>query len=124
MIQLASEKMPDAKLYQGDFTKGLVEPLLCRNYDFIVATYSLHHLTDEQKISFIPILIEHLQEGGKVLIGDVAFETREDLNQCRLNAGDKWDEEEIYFVAEELKTKFPSLAFTKVSSCAGVISLS
>lgn len=124
MIQLASEKMPDAKLYQGDFTKGLVEPLLCRNYDFIVATYSLHHLTDEQKISFIPILIDHLQEGGKVLIGDVAFETHKDLNQCRLNAGDQWDEEEIYFVAEELKTKFPSLAFTKVSSCAGVISLS
>jgi len=27
MIELASEKMPDANLYQGDFTQGLVEPL-------------------------------------------------------------------------------------------------
>ena len=28
MIELASEKMPGAHLYQGDFTQGLVEPLL------------------------------------------------------------------------------------------------
>ena len=27
MIELASEKMPNAHLYQGDFTQGLVEPL-------------------------------------------------------------------------------------------------
>ena len=27
MIELASEKMPNAQLYQGDFTQGLVEPL-------------------------------------------------------------------------------------------------
>ena len=27
MIALASEKMPNAHLYQGDFSKGLVEPL-------------------------------------------------------------------------------------------------
>jgi putative AdoMet-dependent methyltransferase len=33
MIELASEKMPDAHLYQGDFTQGLVEPLQTQNYD-------------------------------------------------------------------------------------------
>ena len=45
MIELASGKMPGSHLYQGDFTKGLVEPLRNQCYDFIVATYSLHHLT-------------------------------------------------------------------------------
>ena len=49
MIELASEKMPNAHLYQGDFSKELVEPLQNFRYDYIVATYSLHHLTDAQK---------------------------------------------------------------------------
>lgn len=49
MIELASEKMPDAKLYQGDFAQGLVDSLKQYSYDFIVATYSMHHLSDKQK---------------------------------------------------------------------------
>lgn len=124
MIELASRKMPGAQLYQGDFTQGLAEPLMRQTYDFIVATYSLHHLTDEQKICFLHTLLEHLNEDGKILIGDVAFETRKDLNQCRQDSGDEWDDEEIYFVVDELRTAFPSLLFTQLSYCAGVLSLS
>ena len=86
MIELASEKMPNAHLYQGDFTQGLVEPLLQQRYDFIVATYSLHHLTDEQKVSFLRKLRDHLNPGGQLLIGDVAFETRSQLEQCQKDA--------------------------------------
>lgn len=40
MIELASEKMPNAHLYQGDFTQGLVEPLLAQRYDFIVEYFT------------------------------------------------------------------------------------
>lgn len=123
MITLASEKMPDAHLYQGDFSKGLVKPLQNRCYDYIVATYSLHHLTDAQKIVFLTELRNCLKENGKIMIGDVAFETREDLERCRQAAGDAWDDEEIYFVAEELKKDFPELLFMRVSDCAGVLML-
>lgn len=66
MIALASEKMPNAHLYQGDFSKGLVEPLRNCRYDFIVATYSLHHLTDAQKCVFLSELRNHLKENGKL----------------------------------------------------------
>ena len=123
MIELASEKMPGAHLYKGDFAEGLVEPLRKRNYDFIVATYALHHLTDNQKTVFLRTLCEYLNENGKILIGDVAFETREQLELCRQQAGDEWDEEEFYFVADELRRAFPNLSFTRVSSCAGIMSL-
>ncbi|MDO4191975.1 MAG: class I SAM-dependent methyltransferase [Erysipelotrichaceae bacterium] len=123
MIRLASEKMPHAQLYEGDLTQGLAEPLTHRNYDFIVATYSLHHLTDEQKTAFLHELTSYLNENGMILIGDVAFETREELEQCRIRAGNEWDEEEIYFVAEELKRSFPKLEFTPVSFCAGILTL-
>ncbi len=123
MIELASENMPNAHLYQGDFTQGLAAPLLAQRYDFIVATYSLHHLTDAQKVSFLRILREYLNPGGQILVGDVAFETRAELEQCRKAAGDAWDDEEIYFVADELKKDLPQITFSKISYCAGIIAL-
>ena len=124
MIELASGKMPEARLFLGDFAQGLAVPLLAQNYDFIVATYSLHHLTDEQKISFLRVLRSHLNPGGQILIGDVAFENRSQMEQCRKDAGEEWDDDEIYFVADELKRVFPSLTFTQISYCAGILSLS
>lgn len=124
MIELASAKMPDAHLYQGDFTTGLAEPLRDRRYDAIIATYALHHLTDAQKIVFLSALRGCLNENGKILIGDVAFETRSALNQCRQEAGAQWDDDEIYFVIEELKKDFPDLSFTQLSPCAGVLTIS
>ena len=123
MIELASAKMPGARLYEGDLTRGLAEPLRERRYDFIVATYALHHLTDEQKIPFLRALLELLEEDGRLLIGDVAFEKREQLERCRCEAGGEWDDEESYFVAEELRAAFPQLQFTQVSCCAGILAL-
>ena len=52
MVQLAQKKMPNAQLYSGDFKQGLSEPLRAQRYDFVVATYSLHHLTDAEKLPF------------------------------------------------------------------------
>ena len=124
MIELASVKMPDAHLYQADFSEGLAEPLQQQNYDFIVATYSLHHLTDDQKVEFLQSLRSHLNSNGKILIGDVAFETRVQLEECRQDVGDGWDEEEIYFVVDELRNAFPELSFSPVSYCAGILTIS
>ena len=88
-----------------------------------VATYSLHHLTDAQKSDFLLDLRNHLRENGKIIIGDVAFKTRKDLEECKLKAGDTWDNDEIYFVVEELRKDFPSLSFTQMSDCAGILIL-
>ena len=123
MIALASEKMPNAHLYQGDFSKGLAEPLRNFCYDYIVATSSLHHLTDVQKNNFLLDLRNYLKENGKIIIGDIAFETRKDLEQCKLKAEDTWDNDEIYFVVEELRKDFPNLSFTRMSDCSGVLIL-
>ena len=75
MIELASAKMPNAHLYQGDFSQGLAESITNNSYDFIIATYSLHHLTDDDKIEFIKSIITLLKENGLILIGDVAFDS-------------------------------------------------
>ena len=124
MIKIAQEKMPEAILYSGDFTNGLIEPLRKQNYDAIIATYSLHHLSDEQKISFIESLLSLLNEDGVIYIGDVAFQTRKYLETCREEAKEYWDDEEIYFVYEELKEQLPNLIFEQYSFCSGLLTMS
>lgn len=124
MIELALEKMPDAQLYKGDFTQGLVEPLNQEHYDFIVATYSIHHLSDIQKVNFLKELLNRLKDGGKILIGDVAFETRNEWHKCKEESGDEWDNNEIYCIAEELRLEFPNLRFEKITFCSGVLIIS
>lgn len=122
MIAIAQEKMPGATLVQGDFTRGLPEALRANTYDFIVATYALHHLTDAQKVDFIRQLIACLRPDGKVLVGDVAFETRAQLEACAAASGEEWDEEEIYFVYEEIARCFDGcVRFERLSHCAGVL---
>ena len=123
MLTVALKKMPGAFLYLGDFAQGLAKPLLRQKYDAIIATYSLHHLTDKQKISLLNVLINQLNEGGKILIGDIAFQTRLELEKCHREAGEGWDDEEFYFVSDEMKENFPHLSFAKVSHCAGIITI-
>lgn len=123
MIELAQQKMPEAILVQGDFSQGLAAPLRQNRYDAILATYSLHHLTDAQKVSFLRDLMSCLREGGCLYIGDVAFATRRELETCRTEAGVSWDDDEIYFVFDELKPSFPTMQFDRFSYCSGLLSL-
>lgn len=123
MFDIAKEKMPDAKLYSKDFSKGLDEALLTNKYDAIIATYSLHHLEDGDKVNFIKSLSPLLNEGGKIFIGDVAFKTRHELEACKNQAGSDWDYDEFYFVYDEIKDSFPNSSFDQLSHCAGIISI-
>ena len=123
MIELAKDKMPQAKLYQGDFSQGLAEELKQNRYDAIIATYSLHHLTDGQKVNLIKSLLPLLNDGGCIYIGDVAFKTRAEMENCRTMIGDEWDDEEFYFAADELVEVFPCMKFEPFSFCAGLLSI-
>ena len=124
MIELASNRMPTANLYQGDFTKGVVEQLKQRLYDFIIATYSIHHLKRDEKVKFLYELLSLLNKNGMILIGDVMFETQKELEKCREELLDKWDNDEFYCVISDLKKEFPNLQFERISFCSGIISLS
>lgn len=124
MIELASNKMPNANLYQGDFTKGIVKQLKQRSYDFIVATYSIHHLKEDEKVKFLHELLTLLDKNGMILIGDVMFETQEQLEKCREELLDKWDDDEFYCVVSDLTKEFSNLQFERISFCSGIISLS
>ena len=124
MIERAQPKMPKAHLFQGDFAKDLAAPVLAQAFDFVVATYSLHHLDLEGKLRLLRRLRELLTDNGEILIGDVAFADADALERCREAAGDEWDDEESYFVLDEMRRAFPDIAFEPVSHCAGVLTLS
>lgn len=53
MIEIANQKMPNAKLINWDFSKGLPEEIKNHHFDFIISTYAIHHLSDKEKINFI-----------------------------------------------------------------------
>ena len=125
MIEIAQAKMPCAHLYQYDFSEGLPPALDGLQFDFIISTYALHHLSDPQKVTFLELLRDHLAKDGRILIGDVAFESRNLLEACQRQAGEGWDSDEIYIVHDELASYYPDgdLCFQAFSHCAGVIEL-
>lgn len=127
MITIAQEKMPEANLLEGDIKDGLPASLDGNTYDAIISTYALHHLIDEEKTEFIGNLLAQLEADGKILIGDIAFRTRADLERCRLNSIEYWDGDEFYFVFDELEAALPEncrCEFHPVSHCGGVIIVS
>lgn len=122
MVEIAQNKMPNAKLYNGDFSKGLVMNLKENTYDAIIATYSLHHLTDAQKVKFINNeLIPLLSDDGVIYIGDIAFEARNELEECKNKYKEHWDSDEIYWAYNEIKDRIIDSSFEKISECAGII---
>lgn len=123
MIQIAQEKMPSARLIQHDFSFGLPKDLADSKYDAIICTYAIHHLDDAGKVKFLKELRTHLNIAGKIIIGDVAFATRAELDACRNSCGDEWDDEEFYIVAEEVAKEIEGVQFEKISHCAGILKL-
>ena len=123
MLELARARMPEAHLFCGDFARSLCPELLDQRYDAVVSTYALHHLADGEKILLLRTLQGLLKPDGKILIGDVAFVDQAALDRCRTASGEEWDEEEHYFVYEDLRSALPGLTFVQLSPCAGLLTL-
>ncbi|MBP5469918.1 MAG: class I SAM-dependent methyltransferase, partial [Candidatus Riflebacteria bacterium] len=49
MLDHAKAKMPDAHLFLKDFSEGLDEKIKENKFDYIIATYCLHHLLNNKK---------------------------------------------------------------------------
>lgn len=125
MIEIAKEKMPSSKLFQHDFSKDLPKELKDIKFDYIISTYAMHHLEDEEKIDFINELDKYINNDGEIIIGDVAFKTRRLLEECKMEHIDYWDDDEIYFVFDELKESLSgrAISFTAISHCSGIMKL-
>lgn len=123
MLDMARKKMPEARFLRANFGEELPKEIQKEKYDLILMTYSLHHLQAEAQRKLVRELWKLLKEGGHLLIGDVAFESREDWEACRKRSGSLWDGEEVYPVWEEWRSigKEHCGAFFPLSFCAGVM---
>ena len=124
MLDAAKRKMPDARLIRHDFTDGLPESICNKRYDRIISTYALHHLTDSARADFLHGLLSRLKPGGLLIIGDIAFADAASLAACRNACGDGWDDEECYFLCDDMRRLFAGrIQFTRTSFCAGVFTI-
>lgn len=127
MITIAKEKMPNANLFEWDLSKGIPTERFEAKYDAIISTYALHHFTDDQKVQYITELIPYLTQSGHIYIGDVAFETYQQLKQCRQESMQYWDDDEYYFVYEQFSQLLNGkchVSFHPISHCGGVLIIS
>ena len=127
MIEHARMVMPQGEFHLFDFNSGLPPDLNGRKFDRVISAYAFHHLADSGKAAFIKSLAGRLKGSGKIVIADVAFETERGLNACREKAGAKWDDSEIYMVAETLRpllrVRGLKSDYFQISNCAGILTL-
>jgi putative AdoMet-dependent methyltransferase len=125
MLNLAKEKMPYGHFIKADLAHGLPHEILNEKFDFIISTYAIHHLVGDNKVNLIAELKDLLIPGGKIIIADVSFKTVHDLEKCRQENIDVWDNDEFYIVFEDirdlLKSRGLNSDYFQLSSCAGVL---
>jgi putative AdoMet-dependent methyltransferase len=121
MLDVARTKVPQAHLVRADLT-GHWPAELNRRFDRIISTYVFHEFSLESKVGLLRRLIDdHLEDGGRVVIGDIAFANA----QARTDAGaEHWDPEEHYWAADETMeacgTSDFQVTYTQISRCGGV----
>lgn len=127
MLAKAQAAMPGGEFHLFDFKSGLPQKLKSRIFDNIISAYAFHHLDEGGKAAFLRSLGGNLKSGGKIIIADVAFKTTGELAACRERSGDKWDDAEIYMVAETLlpllQNSGLNAEYRQISSCAGILIL-
>ena len=127
MLELAEQKMPKGKFYCYDIKYGLPKDLDGVKFNYIVSSYVIHHLDDEEKVNFILKLKRILKEKGKIIIADISFKNYKDLLYCKNISGSKWDDDEIYLVADKMVKRLTDsgliVRHTQISSCAGVLEI-
>lgn len=126
MIEIAQAKMPKANVLECDFSAGLPKEIKEKKYDFIVSTYALHHLNDDEKLTFIKELLPLIMDNGKIFIGDIAFQNRDNLEDCRKESITYWDDDEFYFVYDEFVVMLQTICtceFHPISHCGGILIL-
>lgn len=123
MLEIARAKLPSAQCIQHDMRQPF-PPELMHPFDAIVSAYVLHHLELPEKITFIKkLLAECLAPGGRLVIADLSFPTRQECETICQAAGDRGDEEPYWIVSQAL----PALEaagipaeYMQVSNCAGI----
>ena len=124
MINIAKSKMPNGVIEEFNFNNGLPERFKKIQFNYIISSYSLHHLNNSEKINLLNNCKSLINPKGAIIVADIAFKNRNDLINCCKKYSDVWDDSEHYFVADEFvlsfETKNFEMSYSQISECAGV----
>ncbi len=106
MISLAKEKLKNKKnvFFIKDDLLSSLEKMKEENVDTIISTYAIHHLTQEEKHVLFEKINEILQDGGKIIFGDLMFKNKEykkEMEEKYPNLVEDFEEEFFWFIDEE-----------------------
>ena len=126
MLAQAKQKMPNGTFIPFDFNAGLPEEVADSTFDCIISSYAIHHINDQKKVDLICESLKHLNSGGWILIGDVAFESEQAMLEVKAKSSG-WDDSEYYMIADQiiaaLSQKNIPAVFKKTSRCSGVLQI-
>jgi len=121
MLKRAKQKYLDLNLFIGEFLKL---PFDSNSFDRIVTTYAFHHLKFYEKEMALIEMLRVLKENGKIIIGDMMFESKgkkNDLFKTLSLSQIKEIEDEYYLIIEEFakildkyKLKYSSVKIDKL----------
>lgn len=87
-------------------------------YDAIISTYTLHHLTEEEKMPFLEACRSRLKHGGRLVIGDLMTASTDDERDAvayyrSIGDTDTADdiEEEFFWYVDSAVDKLDALGF-------------
>ena len=123
MLAKARSKLPQAHLVLHDLRASLPAGLN-RRFDRIVSAYVFHHFELTRKIELCrELATSHLVPGGKLIIADLSFRDKQEMDAFAQSVGELW-EQEPYWLADESVQGLASagliVEYAQVSACAGV----
>lgn len=125
MIEIAKSHMKNATFILADFSDALNE--IYNKFDFIVFSYSIHHLSYNGQIELLIKLNDFLNEDGVIIIGDVSTFTLEDMNQLQKKYAAIWDDEEYYPILKKYQLSrlidIYKLSYVQINEVAGLYQL-
>lgn len=123
MLDEARRRIPEAQLIEANLLKPWPTSL-DGPFDAVVSAYVFHEFTLEDKIALLRNAMQRLAPDGRIVIGDVAFDTSADLEQTRATWRDAWDDTEHYWAADEacdaIRAEGWNVTWIRCSMCAGV----
>jgi len=97
MLSVAGERFKgfeNISLIKASFHELLVKDILNDDFDFVVSSLAIHHLTMQEKKDLFRFIYAHLKDGGYFMNIDVLLAPTEELDAWYMKLWQEWVEEQ------------------------------
>lgn len=98
MLEECSRKHPEIETRIGHF---LALPLINHQVDFVVSSYALHHIPDEEKLLALEEMSRVIKDNGRICIVDLMFENADDRRRILEQFEKAGNHEAVYAIKDE-----------------------